>query len=128
MYRHNNSTRSICSGNFHQGQGIRYSTCIITAILFKMVDPVHYAGPMFHLCTGYTLLGAFFLATESSSSPVNFVPMIIYGCLGGFLIILIRNIGAYPDGTLLAILFINLMNPLIDKIRPKTLGGGVNNA
>ena len=101
---------------------------IITAILFKMVDPVHYAGPMFHLCTGYTLLGAFFLATESSSSPVNFVPMIIYGCLGGFLIILIRNIGAYPDGTLLAILFINLMNPLIDKIRPKTLGGGVNNA
>ncbi len=101
---------------------------LVTAWLFNMSDPEKYAGPMFHLFTGYTLLGAFFLATESSSSPVNCIPMFIYGAMGGIMTILIRNIGAYPDGTVFAILLINLVNPLIDNIRPKALGKGVNNA
>ncbi|MBF0201042.1 MAG: RnfABCDGE type electron transport complex subunit D [Desulfamplus sp.] len=101
---------------------------VVTAALFNISNPDQYAGAMFHLFTGYTLLGAFFLATESSSSPVNLIPMFIYGAIGGIMTILIRNIGAYPDGTLFAILLINLINPLIDNIRPKALGRGVNNA
>ncbi len=101
---------------------------IITALIFKMSNPQGFAGPMFHLFSGYTLFGAVFLATENSSSPVNLIPMLIYGLLGGTMIILIRNIGAYPDGTVLAILLTNLVNPLIDFIRPKALGRGVNNA
>ena len=101
---------------------------IITALIFRTANPDLYAGPMFHLFTGYTLLGVFFLATENSSSPVNLIPMLIYGVMGGVMTILIRNIGAYPDGTVFAILIINLINPLIDKIRPKALGRGVNNA
>ncbi len=94
----------------------------ITALLFNMADPVRFAPPVFHLITGYTLIGAFFLATESSSSPVNFIPMLIYGALGGMMTVLIRNIGAYVDGVIFAILLINLINPLIDKIRPKAIG------
>jgi len=94
----------------------------ISAMLFNMSDPVRYAPPAFHLLTGYTLLGAFFLATESSSSPVNFIPMLIYGALGGVMTVLIRNIGAYVDGVIFAILLINLINPLVDKIRPKAIG------
>ena len=72
--------------------------------------------------TGYTLIGAFFLATEDSSSPVNFIPMLIYGACAGILTVLIRNIGAYVDGVVFAILVANLINPLLDKIRPKALG------
>jgi electron transport complex protein RnfD len=72
--------------------------------------------------TGYTLFGAFFLASESSSSPVNVIPMLIYGALGGVMTVLIRNIGAYVDGVIFAILLINLINPLVDKIRPKAIG------
>ena len=94
----------------------------ITALLFNMADPARFASPAFHLLTGYTLIGAFFLATESSSSPVNFIPMLIYGALGGVMTVLIRNIGAYVDGVIFAILIINLINPLIDKIRPKAIG------
>ncbi len=94
----------------------------ITAALFHAADPSRYAGPLFHLLTGYTLIGAIFLATDDSSSPVNMVPMLMYGALGGILTMLIRNIGIYPDGTILAILLINLINPLIDKIRPKAIG------
>jgi len=114
---------------------IRWEICVsyiagivISAALFQMSNPEAYAGPLFHLFTGYTLLAVFFLAPESSSSPLNCIPMIIYGLMGGVMTILIRNIGVYADGTLYAILIINLINPLIDKIRPKALGKGVNNA
>ncbi|MDY6822958.1 MAG: RnfABCDGE type electron transport complex subunit D [Thermodesulfobacteriota bacterium] len=95
----------------------------ITALLFnKIGDSTQYAGPMVHLLTGYTLIGAVFLATEDSSSPVNFVPMLIYGACGGLLTVLIRNIGVYVDGVVFAVLIINLVNPLVDKIRPKAMG------
>ena len=101
---------------------------VVTAFCFNMANPETYGGPVIHLFTGYTLLGAFFLATENSSSPVNKIPMFIYGFSAGLMIILMRNIGIYADGTVLAILLLNLVNPLIDTIRPKALGKGVNNA
>lgn len=94
----------------------------VTALLFNISDPTKYGSPFFHLLTGYTLIGAFFLATDDSSSPVNCVPMFIYGALGGVMTVLIRNIGVYVDGVIFAILIINLVNPLLDKIRPKALG------
>lgn len=97
----------------------------VTALCFNQLNPELYAGPGFHLLTGYTLIGAFFLATEDSSSPVNFIPMVIYGLLGGLLTVLIRNIGTHVDGVMYAILIINLVNPIIDKIRPKAIGKGV---
>lgn len=100
----------------------------ITALLFNVADPAAYASPAFHLFTGYTLIGAFFLATEDSSSPVNFIPMLIYGVLAGLLTVLIRNIGAMVDGVVFAILMLNLANPLLDKIRPKALGKEMENA
>ena len=94
----------------------------ITALLFNVADPVRFADPGFHVFTGYTLIGAFFLATDDASSPVWFVPMLIYGAAGGIMTVLIRNIGAYVDGVIMAILVINLISPLLDKIRPKALG------
>jgi electron transport complex protein RnfD len=97
----------------------------VTALLFNMADPNRFASPVFHLFTGYTMIGAFFLATETSSSPVHFIPMLIYGALGGVMTVLIRNIGVYVDGVVFAILVINLINPLIDKIRPKAFGKAV---
>lgn len=100
----------------------------ITALIFNLADPEKFASPVFHLLTGYTLIGAFFLATEDSSSPVNLIPMLIYGVLGGCLTILIRNIGAFVDGTVLAILMLNVANPLIDRIRPRAMGKGIENA
>jgi electron transport complex protein RnfD len=95
---------------------------LITSLIFHLTDSTRFADPLFHLVTGNTLLGAFFLATEDSSSPVNFVPMLIYGAGAGVMIILIRNIGGHVDGVVFAILVMNLANPLLDKIRPKALG------
>jgi electron transport complex protein RnfD len=76
----------------------------LTALIFHLTDPAAYAGPFFHIVTGYTLIGAFFLATEDSSSPVNFIPMLIYGAVAGLMTVLIRNIGAYVDGVFFSIL------------------------
>jgi electron transport complex protein RnfD len=95
---------------------------IAAALIFNLIDPARWASPAFHLLTGYTLIGAFFLATEDSSSPVNFIPMLIYGAAGGVLTVLIRNIGAFDEGVIYAVLVINLVQPLLDKIRPKALG------
>jgi electron transport complex protein RnfD len=94
----------------------------VTAACFHAVNPETYAGPLFHLFSGYSLIGAVFLATDDSASPVNTAPMLIYGAVGGIMTIVIRNVGQYPDGVIFAILLINLINPLVDKIRPKALG------
>ncbi len=98
---------------------------LVTALIFHVFNPVAYAGPLFHLLTGYSLLGAFFLATDDSSSPVHTLPMLLYGATGGIMTILIRDIGAYPEGVIYAILVINLISPLLDKIRPKALGKAI---
>jgi electron transport complex protein RnfD len=94
---------------------------LITAFFFHAANPAKFGSPLFHLLAGSTLFAAFFLAGEDSSSPVNFVPMLLYGALGGFLTVLIRSIGIYPDGVVFAILLINVTNPLLDKISPKAL-------
>ncbi len=100
----------------------------ITALLFNLSDSAKYAGPLFHLFTGYTLIAAFFLVPEDSSSPANFIPMLIFGAMAGMMTVLIRNIGAYVDGVVFAVLLMNLCNPLLDKIRPKAIGKVVENA
>lgn len=100
----------------------------VTALVFNLADPQKYANPVFHLLAGYTLIGAFFLLTEDSSSPVNFIPMLIYGLGAGVLTVLIRNIGAFVDGVVFAILLMNVANPILDKIRPKAMGRGIEHA
>ncbi len=114
---------------------IRWEICLsfivglfVTALLFNLSDPNKYAGPLFHLLTGYTLIGAFFIATEDSSSPVNFIPMLIYGAGGGILTVLVRSIGSFADGLVFAVLLMNIANPLLDKIRPKAMGRGDQHA
>ncbi len=95
----------------------------LAALTFYLIDPVEYASPEYHLLCGATFFGAFFLATDSSSSPVGHIPMIAYGLTAGVLVVIIRVYGIYPDGVPFAILLANLMTPLFDKIRPKPFGG-----
>lgn len=95
---------------------------VATAAAFYMVDPAQYAMPHFHVLTGSTVLGAFFLATEWATSPGRQLPMVLYGLVGGILVMIIRVYGIYPDGVPFAIMLINLLAPLFDSIRPKPFG------
>ncbi|MBW1990176.1 MAG: RnfABCDGE type electron transport complex subunit D [Deltaproteobacteria bacterium] len=104
----------------------------VTAALFTLGNAEGelpaYAGPVFHLLTGYTLIGAFFLLPETSSRPVNSLPLILSGLLAGVLTVLIRNTGAWVDGVIFAVLLVNVAHPLLDMIRPRPLGKVVENA
>ncbi|MDY6933887.1 MAG: RnfABCDGE type electron transport complex subunit D [Spirochaetota bacterium] len=95
---------------------------IIFSTLFHLTDSTKYAGPIFHLLTGNVMIGAFFLATDYSSSPANKIAMIVYGISCGFLIVIFRIWSVYPDGVVFAILIMNIFNPLVDKITPKIPG------
>ena len=98
------------------------SGVFLTAALYNVIDAERFATPFFHLCTGSTFLGGFFLATEWASSPGRQIPMMLYGLIGGAMVIIIRVYGIYPDGVPFAILLINLLAPLLDSIHPKPFG------
>lgn len=71
--------------------------------------------PLFHLCAGGLLLGAFFMATDWVTSPVTKTGRIIFGIGCGVLVVLIRLKGGYPEGVAYSILLMNVVTPLIDR-------------
>jgi len=93
-----------------------------TAALFSWAQPGLHPSPLFHLLTGTTMLGAFFLVTDASSSPVGRVPMLVYGFLAGAMVMIIRVWGTHPDGVAYAILLANLLTPMLEKLRPRPFG------
>lgn len=88
-----------------------------------LIDPAKFADPVFHLLTGGLILGAFFMATDMVTSPMNPRAQIIFGCGIGILTMLIRLWGAYPEGVSFAILIMNALVPLLNRyIKPKRFG------
>lgn len=79
--------------------------------------------PLFHLMAGGAMLGAIFMATDYSTSPMTHKGMLIYGVGIGVITMVIRLWGAYPEGMSFAIFIMNAATPLINKYcRPKRLG------
>jgi electron transport complex protein RnfD len=96
---------------------------IILAGIMHLADPEVYPSPTFHVLSGGLLLGAFFMATDYSSSPMANKGMLTYGVGIGVLTVLIRTFGSYPEGVSFAILIMNSFTPLINKyIKPKRFG------
>lgn len=87
---------------------------VVLATLFYLSDPSHFASPLFHLLTGATLFGAFFIATDPVSAATSRRGKLIYGAGIGALIMIIRTAGGYPDAVAFAVLLMNLCVPLLD--------------
>jgi len=81
------------------------------------------AYPIYEILTGGVLIGALFMATDYTTSPVTPVGQIIMGIGCGLITTLIRIYGSYPEGVSFAILFMNLATPLIDKFTPPRVMG-----
>ena len=80
-------------------------------------------SPLFHLLSGATMFGAFFIVTDPVSSAVSVRGRLIYGALIGVLIYIIRVRGNYPDAVAFAVLIMNFAAPLIDYYtQPRTYG------
>ena len=76
----------------------------------------------YELLTGGLMLGAFFMATDYVTSPMSGWGKIIFGIGIGFIMMVIRTWGAYPEGMSFAILIMNACVPLLNKIRPQRFG------
>ena len=79
---------------------------------------------LYHMFAGGLLLGAIFMATDYVTSPQTSKGRVIFGIGCGFLTVVIRFFGSYPEGASFAILFMNMLVPFINKMTPtKPLGG-----
>jgi electron transport complex protein RnfD len=96
---------------------------LVPATVFYLLAPSSYAAPGFHLFSGASMLGAFFIATDPVSAAATVRGRIIYGAGIGLLIYALRTWGAYPDGVAFAVLLMNGAVPLIDRYtRPRIYG------
>lgn len=94
----------------------------VFASLLHIANPV-YADPLSVVLTGGMMLGAIFMATDYTTSPMTRRGQLIYGTSIGLLTIVIRNWGAYPEGMSFAILIMNAFTPLINNYcKPKRYG------
>ena len=91
-------------------------------LIFWLIDPEVYANPTIYILSGWTVLGAFFLATDKGTVPVTAPGMIIFGAGCGLITMIIRYWGGFVDGAAFAILLMNAATPLLDRVRPRVYG------
>jgi electron transport complex protein RnfD len=94
-----------------------------TAAIFYLIDPGRYPDPLFVLCSGGLMLGAWFMASDMVGSPVTPLGVVLYGLLIGVVTVIIRLFGGLTEGVMYAILLGNAATPLIDQItQPRVFG------
>ncbi len=99
------------------------ATVFVFSGLMHLANPTTYVSPEYELLTGGLLLGSVFMATDYVTSPMTKKGQLIYGVAIGFLTVVIRNWGAYPEGMSFAILIMNAFTPLINNYcKPKRFG------
>ncbi|MFC1738687.1 RnfABCDGE type electron transport complex subunit D [Planctomycetota bacterium] len=91
------------------------SFALFSAIL-NWAQPDRFAPPIWHLCAGGLLFGAFFMATDPVTSPVTNAGKWACGIIIGLLIVMIRNFTGYVEGMMFAILLGNIVAPVLDEI------------
>ena len=92
-----------------------FATVALTSLIFWGIDPGRFTDPLFNLLSGGLILGACFMATDYVTSPMSVKGGIIFGFGIGFLTMMIRYFGSYPEGVSFAILIMNAFVPLINR-------------
>ncbi|MGM9631625.1 MAG: RnfABCDGE type electron transport complex subunit D [Eubacteriales bacterium] len=95
---------------------------IVTVGLFTLATG---SMPSYQLLAGGLLIGAFFMATDYTTSPDTAWGKLIFGVGCGLITAIIRVYGSYPEGVSFAILLMNIINPYIIKLTRKKAFGGV---
>lgn len=101
-----------------------FSVCICIYALSSGIgfEPLYLAA---HLCGGGLMLGAFFMATDYVTSPITKNGKVVFGIILGILTFLFRIYGGSAEGVSYAIIFSNLLVPLIERVtQPKSFGKG----
>ena len=103
-------------------------TYIVTFLVFIILFGGHGFDLEFigaHLCGGGLMLGAWFMATDYVTTPITKKGQIVYGIILGILTGLFRIFGGSAEGVSYAIIFSNLLIPIIERFtRPTAFGKG----
>jgi electron transport complex protein RnfD len=95
----------------------------IPALVLNLIDSSTFAPVHVHLFSGATLMVAFFIATDMVTSPASVKGQWLFGLGCGFLMVMIRSFGSYPEGAAFAVLIMNATTPVIDHyIKPVIFG------
>jgi electron transport complex protein RnfD len=99
------------------------ATAAAMAWIFGGKEGLFQGDPIVHLISGGMMLGAWFMATDYVTSPSVRNGQILFGIGCGFLTMIIRLKGGFPEGVMFAILIMNCFAPLIDRsFRAKVFG------
>jgi electron transport complex protein RnfD len=98
-------------------------TAAAFASVLWAIDPAANMHPAFHVLTGGLMLGALFMATDMVTTPVTAGGKALFGIGCGAMTMVIRKWGSLPEGVSFAILIMNSLTPLINRItRPRVFG------
>ena len=95
------------------------------AVLMFILGGFNVEFAMYQMVAGGLMLGAFFMLTDYTTSPMTKKGQIIYAIIAGVITTVIRLYGGYPEGVSYSILFVNVMTPLIDKYTKTKVFGEV---
>ena len=96
------------------------------AILMFILGGFNFTFVIYELLAGGLMLGAFFMLTDYTTSPMTKKGQIIYAVLAGLITTVIRLYGGYPEGVSYSIRLVNIMTPLIDKYTKTKVFGEVS--
>ena len=91
-----------------------WATVAVVSLIFWLCAPDRFTDPVFNLLTGGMILGSCFMATDYVTSPMSVKGGIVYGIGIGFITMMIRYFGSYPEGMSFAILLMNATVPLLN--------------
>ena len=91
-----------------------WATVAVVSLIFWLAAPDRFTDPLFNLLSGGMILGSCFMATDYVTSPMSVKGGIVYGIGIGFITLMIRYFGSYPEGMSFAILIMNSTVPLIN--------------
>ena len=110
---------------WHAPVAMLVSLALCAALFYDEGSSSSGGSPLFHLFSGATMFGAFFIITDPVSSAVSNRGRLIFGALIGILIYTIRVRGNYPDAVAFAVLIANFSAPFIDHYtQPRVYGHG----
>ena len=108
---------------WHAPVGMLAAMAVMATLFWGGTGSGSNGSPLFHLFSGATMLGAFFIITDPVSSATSTKGRLIFGALIGVLAYIIRVWGGYPDGVAFATLLMNMAAPTIDYYtQPRTYG------
>ncbi|MGK9048043.1 RnfABCDGE type electron transport complex subunit D [Stutzerimonas chloritidismutans] len=109
--------------SWHAPVGMLAALVVMSLVFWNGSGSDSNGSPLFHLLSGATMLGAFFIVTDPVSSATSPLGRLIFGVGVGILVYVIRAWGGYPDGVAFGVLLMNLAAPTIDYYtRPRTYG------